>query len=205
MQSEMEKSSSLSALRQRVRDGVAESDFAGLARVVTHRGVWQAVAADPISCAYMAPVWAYGLAPAPGVDIFGRLERWCPALPAADYALGILYADGLCLPRNVHLARYHLQQGWQTEEQPVRTLTVQLSLAGQEDYLALQQEAGLPLADYDGQTVTRCTYTVTNYPGRTGDVQANLYLCGDVIVGGDIMALGENGFQASLLYPAENT
>lgn len=97
------------------------------------------------------------------------------------------------------------QQGWQTEEQPVRTLTVQLSLAGQEDYLALQQEAGLPLADYDGQTVTRCTYTVTNYPGRTGDVQVNLYLCGDVIVGGDIMALGENGFQASLLYPAENT
>ena len=55
------------------------------------------------------------------------------------------------------------------------------------------------------QTVTRCTYTVTNYPGRTGDVQVNLYLCGDVIVGGDIMALGENGFQASLLYPAENT
>ena len=73
------------------------------------------------------------------------------------------------------------------------------------DYLALQQEAGLPLADYDGQTVTRCTYTVTNYPGRTGDVQVNLYLCGDVIVGGDIMALGENGFQASLLYPAEDT
>ena len=61
------------------------------------------------------------------------------------------------------------------------------------------------MADYDGQTVTRCTYTVTNYPGRTGDVQVNLYLCGDVIVGGDIMALGENGFQASLLYPAENT
>ena len=90
------------------------------------------------------------------------------------------------------------QQGWQTEEQPVRTMTVQLSLAG-------QQEAGLPLADYDGQTVTRCTYTVTNYPGRTGDVQVNLYLCGDVIIGGDIMALGENGFQASLLYPAENT
>ena len=87
------------------------------------------------------------------------------------------------------------QQGWQTEEQPVRTLTVQLSLAGQEDYLALQQEAGLPLADYDGQTVTRCTYTVTNYPGRTGDVQANLYLCGDVIVGGDIMALGKTAFR----------
>ena len=61
------------------------------------------------------------------------------------------------------------------------------------------------MADYDGQTVTRCTYTVTNYPGRAGDVQANLYLCGDVIVGGDIMALGENGFQASLLYPAEST
>ena len=34
------------------------------------------------------------------------------------------------------------QQGWQTEEQPVRTLTVQLSLAGQEDYLALQRQLG---------------------------------------------------------------
>ena len=204
MQSDMEKSSSLSALRQRVRDGVAESDFAGLARLVTHRGVWQAVAADPISCAYMAPVWAYGLAPAPGVDIFGRLERWCPALPAADYALGILYADGLCLPRNVHLARYHLQQGWQTEEQPVRTLTVQLSLAGQEDYLALQQEAGLPLADYDGQTVTRCTYTVTNYPGRPEGVQANLYVCEGQPVAGDILCAGADGFQDTLVYPEQD-
>ncbi|MFR5386925.1 MAG: DUF4830 domain-containing protein [Oscillospiraceae bacterium] len=60
------------------------------------------------------------------------------------------------------------------------------------------------LADYDGQTVTRCTYR-HQLPRRTGDVRVNLYLCGDVIVGGDIMALGENGFQASLLYPAENT
>ena len=67
------------------------------------------------------------------------------------------------------------------------------------------RRAWLEQQGYDGQTVTRCTYTVTNYPGRTGDVQVNLYLCGDVIVGGDIMALGENGFQASLLYPAENT
>ena len=111
----MKISGSLSALRQRVRDGVAESDFAGLARLVAQREAWQAAAADPIICAYMAPVWAYGLVSAPGFDILGGLERWCPALPAAEYALGILYADGLCLPRNVHLARYHLQQGWQTE------------------------------------------------------------------------------------------
>ena len=96
MQSEIKISSSLSALRQRVRDGVAESDFAGLARLAAHREAWQTAAADPIICAYMAPVWAYGLAPAPGFDIIGGLEHWCPALPAADYALGILYADGIC-------------------------------------------------------------------------------------------------------------
>lgn len=115
MQNEIKTSDGLSALRQRVRDGVAESDFAGLARWFADQGNWQTVAADPIVCAYMAPVWAYGLAPAPGFNICARLERWCPALPAADYALGILYADGICLPRNVSLVRYHLQQGWQTE------------------------------------------------------------------------------------------
>lgn len=36
------------------------------------------------------------------------------------------------------------QQGWQTEEQPVRTLTVQLSLAGQEDYLPSSRRRACP-------------------------------------------------------------
>lgn len=101
-------------LRQKVRDYVMAGDFDGLCRWLADNRAWQAEP-DPLVCAYLAPVWAYNLAPAPNFDLIARLERWCPALPAADYALGILYADGIFQPRNVHLARFHLQQGWQTE------------------------------------------------------------------------------------------
>lgn len=101
-------------LRQRVREHLTAGDFDGLCRWLAANRAWQAEP-DPLVCAYLAPVWAYDLAPAPNLDLIGRLKRWCPALPAADYALGILFADGIYLPGNVHLARYHLQQGWQTE------------------------------------------------------------------------------------------
>ena len=47
----------------------------------------------------------------------------------------------------------------------------------------------------------RYTYTVTNYPGITKGVQANLYLWGDEVIGGDIIATGPNGFQTGLAYP----
>lgn len=56
------------------------------------------------------------------------------------------------------------QQGWQTEEQPVRTLTVQLSLAGAGDYLALQRRR----ACLCGTTTVRPSPAAptpdTNYP-----------------------------------------
>ena len=49
--------------------------------------------------------------------------------------------------------------------------------------------------------MTRYTYTVTNYPEVPDGVQANLFLCGDRLVGGDIIATGENGFQTVLAFP----
>ena len=33
-------------------------------------------------------------------------------------------------------------------------------------------------------------------------VQANLYLCGDTLIGGDVVATGKGGFQHGLTYPA---
>ena len=38
-------------------------------------------------------------------------------------------------------------------------------------------------------------------PGITKGVQANLYLWGDEVIGGDIIATGPNGFQTGLAYP----
>ena len=69
------------------------------------------------------------------------------------------------------------------------------------DYLKLQEKQGLPFGGCAGQTVRRFTYTVTNYPEVPDGVQANLFLCGDRLVGGDIIATGENGFQTVLAFP----
>lgn len=94
--------------------------------------------------------------------------------------------------------------GWQVSPEPVETLDLQLpeELKAQwGDYLSLQEKQGLPFGDYGGQTVRRFTYTVTNYPGFPDGVQANLFLCGERLIGGDIIVTGENGFQTVLDFP----
>ena len=73
--------------------------------------------------------------------------------------------------------------------------------ASYEEYNALQLEQNFDLTPYAGMQVKRYTYAVTNYPGYPEDVQADLYLCGDVIIAGDILYCGEEGFVGTLVYP----
>ena len=94
--------------------------------------------------------------------------------------------------------------GWSVNSMPVETLDLQLPQAlneGWMEYAKLQEKQNLPFADYAGQTVRRFTYTVTNYPGIPQGVQVNLYVCDDQLIGGDIISLGENGFQTGLAFP----
>ena len=96
------------------------------------------------------------------------------------------------------------QLGWDVAAQPLETLALQLpeDLAqSHSDYIALQEALGLPFADYGGKTVSRYTYTVNNYPDYAGTVQADLYICDGQIIGGDIIASGENGFVRDLRFP----
>lgn len=96
--------------------------------------------------------------------------------------------------------------GWEVESEPVETLRLQLpdSLADSEyeAYNELQQSQGFDLASCCGRQVVRYTYTVLNYPGRESQVQLNLYCCDGAVVAGDVMALGEEGFQGPLAFPA---
>lgn len=89
---EME-SSSLSAPAKGSGDGVAERirHWPGWSPIVER----QAAAADPISCAWMAPAWAYGLWQ-PGR--YFRSHGGCPALPAADCCPFCCVTA--CLPRS---------------------------------------------------------------------------------------------------------
>ena len=94
--------------------------------------------------------------------------------------------------------------GWQVEPQPIETLDLQLpeKLEGEWDaYAKLQKGQGLPFAEFAGQAVKRYTYTVTNYPEIPQGVQANLYLWGDQILGGDVIFTGQGGFQTDLAFP----
>ena len=94
--------------------------------------------------------------------------------------------------------------GWQVEPQPIETLDLQLpeKLEGEwSAYAKLQAGQNLPFADFGGQAVKRYTYTVTNYPEIPQGVQANLYLWGDQIIGGDVIFTGQGGFQTDLAFP----
>ena len=94
--------------------------------------------------------------------------------------------------------------GWQVEPQPIETLDLQLpeKLEGEWDaYAKLQKGQGLPFFEFAGQAVKRYTYTVTNYPEIPQGVQANLYLWGDQIIGGDVIFTGQGGFQTDLAFP----
>lgn len=99
--------------------------------------------------------------------------------------------------------------GWSVSSVPIETLDLQLPQQWDgewKDYVSLQTEQGLPFADYSGQQVRRYTYTVGNYPGVENGVQINLYVCGEQLIGGDVISLGENEFQSGLLFPKqENT
>lgn len=94
--------------------------------------------------------------------------------------------------------------GWQVGPQPIETLDLQLpeKLEGEWDaYAKLQKGQGLPFSEFAGQAVKRYTYTVTNYPEIPQGVQANLYLWGDQIIGGDVIFTGQGGFQTDLAFP----
>ena len=94
--------------------------------------------------------------------------------------------------------------GWQVEPQPIETLDLQLpeKLEGEWDaYAKLQKGQGLPFSEFAGQAVKCYTYTVTNYPEIPQGVQANLYLWGDQIIGGDVIFTGQGGFQTDLAFP----
>ena len=96
--------------------------------------------------------------------------------------------------------------GWQVDPDPIETLHLRLpeDLSGDYGgYIALQKEQGLPFADFGGQTVCRYTFRLTNYPGGRADAQANLLLCGNTVIAGDVMLLGKDGGQFPLAYPRQ--
>lgn len=94
--------------------------------------------------------------------------------------------------------------GWEVEAEPVETLQFLLPAELEEPYLSynvLQRSQGFDLTQSCGKQVSRYTYTVTNYPGRSEGVQVNLYVCEDLPVAGDVCCPGVEGFRNPLAFP----
>lgn len=113
--------------------------------------------------------------------------------------------DAILLNSNEARITYLQTWGWEVNPEPVETLQLLLPDKLKDDdltYNELQKEQGFDLTTCCGKQVSRYTYTVTNYPDRPDGVQVNLYICEDKAVAGDVIAAGENGFQAGLEYPS---
>ena len=118
---------------------------------------------------------------------------------------GQLYTKSTSLPRltdNLQRVEYLQSLGWEVEEEPLETLQFLLPETLEEPYLSynqLQLTQGFDLTACCGKQVTRYTYHVKNYPDQPNDVQANLYICEELPVAGDICCPGADSFQLPLL------
>ena len=94
--------------------------------------------------------------------------------------------------------------GWQVSDDPIATQ--ELLIPDEMDdsyreYLALQSDQGFDLEKYAGKRVKRYTYEVLNYPSGEVGVQANLLICKNTVIGGEILSPRLDGFLHGLAMP----
>lgn len=95
--------------------------------------------------------------------------------------------------------------GWEVEPEETEILEVQIPKEFDdvlENYNAIQKDQGCDLKKYAGKRCKRYTYTVTNYPGQTENIRANILVYKDKVIGGDVCSLELDGFMAGFASPA---
>lgn len=91
------------------------------------------------------------------------------------------------------------QYGWKVEEEPVEVKEIVIPETFGDvynNYNQIQTEQGFDLTEYQGKSVKRYTYTVTNYPGYEDKqcILANMLVYEDKVIGGDICSTELDGF-----------
>lgn len=105
---------------------------------------------------------------------------------------------------NADRIAYLGEHGWQVKEEPLATQELIIPKEFDEsyiDYLTLQSEQGFDLETYAGKRVKRYTYEITNYPTGEQGVQANLLICKNTVVGGEVLSPQLDGFLHGLTMP----
>lgn len=95
--------------------------------------------------------------------------------------------------------------GWQVSADPVEVVNITIPEKFDQtynEYNALQQTQGFDLSGYRGDSGTRYTYTVSNYPNKTSSqVLANVIVIDEQIVAADVSSVSAGGFMHSLQMP----
>ena len=89
------------------------------------------------------------------------------------------------------------QFGWQVDAASVKTVEVKMPDRFDKiftGYNELQKRQGLDLSKYTGKSVTRYTFTVTNYKDSEGTVLANVLVYRNRVIGGDLCSTDLTGF-----------
>ena len=105
---------------------------------------------------------------------------------------------------NADRVAYLSEYGWEVSPEPLSTEELLIPSEMDEsyrEYLELQREQGFDLSAYAGKRVKRYTYEIYNYPSGETGVQANLLVCRNTVVGGEVLSPRLNGFLHGLAMP----
>ena len=89
------------------------------------------------------------------------------------------------------------QFGWKVKSEPMENKEVTIPKEFDKiftGYNEIQKRQGLDLSRYKNKNVERYTYEITNYPGETGRVYANVLVYRNKVIGGDVCSADVNGF-----------
>lgn len=143
-----------------------------------------------------------------GVAVAALLCCCAIALNVGQWAGREVSASALPSPKGVRSNQdridYLSAYGWQVSEEPLATQELLIPEEMDDsytEYLSLQNSQGFDLQKYAGKRVKRYTYEVLNYPtGETG-VQANLLICKNTVIGGEVLSPQLDGFLHGLAMP----
>ncbi len=88
--------------------------------------------------------------------------------------------------------------GWQIDNEPSEIIEVIIPNefdSVYDKYNSIQKGQGYDLSKYKGKRIKRYTYVVKNYPTQQeSTVNANILICDNKIIGGDICSVALGGF-----------
>ncbi len=113
-------------------------------------------------------------------------------------------AGNLSVKSNEDRVKFLQGYGWEVNEVPIEQQDVIIPQTFSQvyaEYNSLQESQGFDLTEYAGLEATRYTYEVLNYPGVDSQVVADIIVCKNKVIAGDIQCISLDGFMSGLSFP----